>query len=423
MKPVSAIGKVKGGKRLPPGSKYVPRGIPYVRSTDIRDLRVDLSEVVHISPEQQERIARYPLEYGDVVITIAGTIGAVGMLDERLDQCHFNENLARITQIDGLNPMYLAVYLDTRFGQAHIKYLTGGAVQPKLSLESINKIQIPLPPRTIQDRIAQVMQDAHTTRQEKLTEAESLLGGIDEYALGQLGIDASLIRHEKRFTASVTEFSGHKWRVENHDVRGLDEALQGAFCKSIRISELAITVNDRVRPEGNFRYIEIGHIDTSAGLIKIEELLLCDGSTAPNNAQRQVRKGDILISTRRPTRGAIATVPDELDGEICTVFFSIVRLKKDAEVLSDYLSAFLRTSVGRLQIQQAITETTYPVISDYDVERLFVPMPSLEIQHQIATEISERRSKAKSLYAEAETVIAEASVHVERMILGQEKVQ
>lgn len=416
--PISQIGKVRGGKRLPPNSRYVTDGIPYVRSTDIRDLRVDFSQVVKISLEHQKIIANYPLEYQDVVIGIAGTIGTIGIVDENVGPCHFNENLARITGIQ-ISPAYLAIYLDSRLGQAFIDYLKGGAVQPKLSLININRIQVPLPPREVQDRIAGVMHAASVAWREKLVEAQRLTANMGDELLTLLGVNVALVHSEKKFTVGISELSP-KWCVENNNLRGLKQALQSSHYSVVTVDELGDFITTRYGPTGQFRYIEIGDIDTDTGTIILGQLAGYDPTTAPNNAQRQVKKGDILISTRRPTRGAISTVPTELDGEVATLFFSIIRLKDNSVALPEYICAFLRTPISQLQIRAAITETTYPVISDSDVGRLLLPLPPIEIQTKIVEEITRRRAEAKRLRVEAEQVVTQAKAKVERMILGEE---
>jgi type I restriction enzyme, S subunit len=47
-----------------------------------------------------------------------------------------------------------------------------------------------------------------------------------------------------------------------------------------------------------------------------------------------------------------------------------------------------------------------------------IPLANIKLQKEIADEVSRRRSEAKQLRSEAETIVAKAKAKVERMILG-----
>lgn len=418
-KPIAEIGLVRGGKRLPPNSKYVSEGIPYVRSTDIRDLRVDFSQVVHISPEQQKVIARYPLEYHDVVISIAGTIGAVGVMDEQRDVCQFNENMARITRLKGVNPHYLGIYLDSSFGQAYIKFLVGGAVQPKLSLESINKILVPLPPRPIQDRIAQVMQDAYAARRAKLAEAEAQLKECNSYIFDVLGMSPEYVSEATRFLKSASELRGNRFDVAfNMGFHKLDPYSQ-AIQPVKAVATFPKESKDPTRkPDQVFKYVDIASVDIVTGVVGNTQDI--QGVDAPSRARQVVHVGDIIVSTVRPTRGAIALITPDLDGFVCSTGFCIVRANDS--IHPEYLHAALRLGTTLEQFDRRSAGSSYPAILERDIQETLIPVPDEYTQERIAVEVSTRRTGAEELRSQAEALIIEAKARVERMILGEEGV-
>jgi type I restriction enzyme S subunit len=205
-----------------------------------------------------------------------------------------------------------------------------------------------------------------------------------------------MITTKKSFNLSKSKLS-HKFRVENNNL-DISNLINSSDFKIKKISEIAVPHrNERNRKEtkdSEIKYIQISDIDISLGRIKSYRKFI--GSQAPNNARRIMNYGDILISTRRPTRGAIVTVPKEFDKEICTVFFTTLTINNWNEVWPWYLSLFLRTSLGRFQFQSMITETAYPVISDDDVMDIQVLLPSIEKQK----EISENYSDSIKVYFE-----------------------
>lgn len=195
-----------------------------------------------------------------------------------------------------------------------------------------------------------------------------------------------MIKTKKKFILKRSEL-GSKFRVENNnlDLSPLIEKNEFRICKLKDIAAYH-RENRNVKNSINdtFKYIQISDIDCNLGIIK--SCTMYKGSDAPNNARRIIRKDDIIISTRRPTRGAIVAVPEEFDGEICSVFFTSVRVHDKSIVNPQYLALFLRTSFCRYQFQSMITETAYPVISDDDILDMIILLPSMEEQLKLANQ-------------------------------------
>ncbi|HMO42248.1 MAG TPA: hypothetical protein PKB04_02765, partial [Phenylobacterium sp.] len=76
---ISAIGKVKGGKRLPKGEvvQSEPTDHPYLRVTDFTPSGVDQNNVKFITEAAHRAIRRYTINEREVYISIAGTVGLV----------------------------------------------------------------------------------------------------------------------------------------------------------------------------------------------------------------------------------------------------------------------------------------------------------------------------------------------------------
>ena len=101
LRKISSFAKVKGGKRLPKGADLQDEQTqhPYIRVTDMLDDGLNLSQIKYISREVHDKIKRYTIRPDDVYISIAGTIGRVGMIPKELEGSNLTENAAKITQI------------------------------------------------------------------------------------------------------------------------------------------------------------------------------------------------------------------------------------------------------------------------------------------------------------------------------------
>ncbi|MCL4285965.1 MAG: restriction endonuclease subunit S [Fimbriimonadaceae bacterium] len=232
-----------------------------------------------------------------------------------------------------------------------------------------------------------------------------------------------MIEVKKRFTLLKSELS-RKFRVENNNL-DFSQLIEATGYQVARIGDLAKAHrnerNKKKTADSRFKYVQISDIDVELGRIK--SFRVFKGADAPNNARRIMKEGDILVSTRRPTRGAVVAVPQDFDEHICTVFFTTLRVT-DREILDPfYLALFLRTSLGRMQFQAQITETAYPVISDSDVEDLTVLYPSIDDQRKIAAEYDIAVKRFQDAINSAYREIAAAQQSIEDFVLGEDAEQ
>lgn len=157
---IGEIAKVKGGKRLPPGGELIDAvtAHPYLRIVDFREDGLDEANVKFISPEVHAAIRRYTIGCRDVYVSIAGTIGRIGMVPAHLDGANLTENAAKICEIeDKALPRFIMYFLRSRNGQEQLAARAGGAAQPKLALYRIETVEVPLPNLNTQQRIVAIL--------------------------------------------------------------------------------------------------------------------------------------------------------------------------------------------------------------------------------------------------------------------------
>lgn len=151
--PMVALGDicaVKGGKRLPKGEDYSPEPTPfrYIRVADIQDGQVQEDRLVYLRPEIQRAIRNYVVRDGDVVISIAGSIGLVAPVGPSLDGVNLTENAAKLSPNGRAQYAheYLASLLRLPSVQGQIRSYVGQVTIGKLALFRIEKLLVPLPP-------------------------------------------------------------------------------------------------------------------------------------------------------------------------------------------------------------------------------------------------------------------------------------
>ena len=112
---IKDFAEVKGGKRLPKGKQLtsVPTKHPYIRIRDLgKSKYLELNpEIEFVDDETQLSIARYIVNAGDILISVVGTIGLIGIVGESLDKANQTENCDKIINCTGIEPEYLYYYL------------------------------------------------------------------------------------------------------------------------------------------------------------------------------------------------------------------------------------------------------------------------------------------------------------------------
>lgn len=173
-----------------------------------------------------------------------------------------------------------------------------------------------------------------------------------------------------------------RWDIDFHlPAEGIKRFPKGLLK---RVDEVATIAKDKrdpgKKPEEIFQYIDISAVDVQVGAIVNQQDV--EGADAPSRARKVVRAYDLLVSTCRPTRGAVAVVPRELHNQIASTGFSVVRPKKGVNPY--YLQFALRLPSTMEQFRKWSTGSSYPAILDEDVAKTLIPIPDPDEQDRIA---------------------------------------
>ncbi|MEQ6376356.1 restriction endonuclease subunit S [Bacillaceae bacterium S4-13-56] len=161
--------QVKIGKICDVGSskriymkEYVPTGIPFYRSKEIINQfkGEPLSDTLFISEKRFKEIKEkfgVPSQ-GDILLTSVGTIGVPYLVKEN-DEFYFKDgNLTWFKNFkNSVRSKYIYYWLQSDLGKKEINSIIIGSTQQALTIESIKKMNILLPPRTIQNKIISIL--------------------------------------------------------------------------------------------------------------------------------------------------------------------------------------------------------------------------------------------------------------------------
>lgn len=163
----------------------------------------------------------------------------------------------------------------------------------------------------------------------------------------------------------------------------------------------------RRTPHQGFRYVDVSSI--SRVLLKIASPTELLGIDAPSRARKEIQENDVLFATVRPTLRRIAIVPAELNGEIASTGYCVLR--SDPEQLDPrFLYFYLLTDHFNSRMAGLERGVSYPAVSDSDVTNSRIPLPPLPEQRAISHSLSavQRAIEAQKRIIQTSTELKQA---------------
>lgn len=166
----------------------------------------------------------------------------------------------------------------------------------------------------------------------------------------------------------------------------------------------------RLTSENEIRYIAISDVDARTMQVVSQQILRAH--EAPSRATYRVQSGDIITATSGAstgtTRQATALITEDEDGAICSNGFAVLRNIHGVEPL--YLLAYLQTEFFLRQVRRLMTGHAIPAISNDDLAKIIVPIPSRVEQQKIAEAISTILAMRKETLKAGEKIVAETEM-------------
>ena len=181
--------------------------------------------------------------------------------------------------------------------------------------------------------------------------------------------------------------SEKKPEINESEIRTPNSTLPPGW-RWVRVEEVCNRTKNRDprdKPEKTFQYVDISSIDNR--LKRITEARKILGKDAPSRARQVVKFNDVLVATTRPNLNAVALVPKNLDNEICSTGFSVLRPSESVNPL--FLFFFVKTRYFLEIISGQVRGMMYPAVTNGQVRNVFLPLASLSEQKRIAAKLQE----------------------------------
>jgi restriction endonuclease S subunit len=397
-------------------------GIPFIRVQNLSDTGVlKLTETKFINENTHlTSLKRSQVSENDVLVKITGVgrmavasvppIGFVG---------NINQHSVVIKTESREISKQLAAFLNSDIGEKLASRRATGGTRPALDYPALRSI-----PVICDERILSIANTARKAKAQKEAEANQLLASIDDYLLGELGINlpeeeentienrSFKLKSKKVIGGRLDPFYHEEYYYDlfeqdfNYPIKKLQHFL-------IKINYGANTPNNYVESGVPFLRIK----DLKPNEINISKMVFIPEELRDTLKSSILEENDFLIS-RSGSIGIVAKADKSVKGFAFGSFMIRFRISEKSlnhEFLSYYLnSSFIVKYLERNKIGSIQGNITIPTIKSIPII-----VPSFDEQLKISNEISKIRNEAKAKLKSAKQDFAAAKQEIENLILNQ----
>lgn len=425
------------------GVEYTADGVRYLRGQAISEFGLDLDKDQRFIAESEHfRMVRAEVVPGDVLFTIAGSIGNACVV-EGVDRANINQAIARIKPLQRILPQYLSDFLNTSFGRLQSRRVANGGVQLNINFAEVRALRLLVPPLDVQKRFVAELATARKIHDCALVEATRLLDSIDDYLLGELGIVLPAGQENtissRIFAANWKDISGSRIDPGRYTKyhQSLRKVVGHGKYPSIRLMDCIV---DYVSGDWG-----ASATDIQDELVDYEECLVLRNTEFDNDFNLRVDGGravyryikksklkrldiqphDILVeksggSPDQPVgRAAYLNESVMKDRQVGFSNF-LVKIRARVSVISPlFLFIWLKSS-HRLKITESMQAQTNGIrnliMNEYFGQ--LIPIPDSQAQQRICKVVTDLMETAQALRVEAVLTLESSKLRIEASLLG-----
>ncbi|MGD7732930.1 restriction endonuclease subunit S [Propionibacteriaceae bacterium G57] len=358
--PLHQVAEIRLGRQRSPEHYAGNHVVPYLRSANVVDGALDLSDVneMNFSPEEQSIFALRP---GDVLITegsgSADSVGASAVWQGQLAGvvCFQNTLLRLRPRTDRTDGRYLAWWARHSHGSGQFSHIASGANIRHLGADNLRRMRVSWPDVEAQRRIADFLDDRVARIDRIIAARRQQVELVDDPA--SLA-DLILTQSDWEHTSSLGRF--------------IDSIEQGwsPQCESV--------------PAGTEEWGVLKVSAVKAGMFLPEENKLLPPNEEPR-LEYEVKAGDLLVTRANTPRlvGAFAVAPEDVRPRLI-LCDKIMRLALAGDVEPGFVALVGQSKRTRDALSMAGTGTSQSMVNirGDDIRGLAVPLLSLATQQE-----------------------------------------
>ncbi|TAG56291.1 MAG: restriction endonuclease subunit S [Cytophagales bacterium] len=393
----------------------------YIRITDINEFG-ELENVLGKTASTIEE--KYFLQENDLLLARSGnTVGKSYLHKNKGYDCFFAGYMIRF-KIDETKvlPKYIFAYTQTELYKKWVKAIQRTTGQPNINAEEYRSLEIPLPDKKIQEKVIETYFDFISQKQTNEAEAEKLLASIDDYLLKELEITLPTppenMLKNRMFTTTIKGISGKRLDPFYHQIKFTEtiNSIQKSKFKKGLIQHLIIDLKNGIEVreyvEVGIRYLRVTDL-TKNGINNKSPKFVASDNEIPDRIKLSA---DCILVSRSGSLGLVNIVDNETINSILSSHIFKLELNTKL-VLPIYMEAFLRSTIGQIQIFRNNNGGVIPEINQDALKSIIVVVPPIDKQKEIAEHITNIRNQAQALKDKTKDLLKKASEEIEEILL------
>lgn len=358
---------------------YSGYGALFVRSQNVRDGRLDLTDSQFVNPPPGSEGSRTRVKLRDLLITITGnSVGNVALVEHELGETYISQHVGLVRLREPLSGQYVCRFLSPgSLGNGQISGSQSGQSKPGLTLKDLHGFWIALPPLPEQRAIVAALSDM-----------DALIVGLDQLIAKKRDIKQAAMQQLLTGKQRLPGFTG-EWEVKT--LFEIAERKKELFDDGDWIESEHIT-NQGVR------LIQTGNIGVGRFIEKDVRKYIYEKSFTSLRC-KELRCGDLLLCRLADPAGRACVLPDIGEEKIVTsVDVTIFRAPTDT-IDRVFLSNLFSTPEWFRAVSDRSGGTTHKRISRGALGRISIKIPAIREQAAIATILSDMDSELTALEA------------------------
>ena len=380
----------------------VERGIPFIRCKDIKEGFVDFSDVQYIDEATNELLNKSSVNPSMVMLTMSGTVGNSAIAANNWQYpINSNQDIAKIETNNSVNPYYLTVFLNSKYGMAQTKRLPVGSIQQHIFLWQLKELLVFTPTNEFQS----IIENIYIKAINSLSEVDKAYSQAEQTLLSELGLMNWKPKHQLSFVKNFSE-SRNANRMDAEYFQPKYDEIKRVINrgKCIPLGKCFDLISSNY-----FDYVDDGDV----GVIKTKQLsgrfisFEVESKTSKkileDNGLPEVKDRDVLFASMGVGSLGKANIYYEFENNARTKFtvdstIRIMRQNPNSEIGPELLALYLSSIVGQELIYQNIVGTS-GIISIYKhyLENLPIPVLDQSIQDILSRFVKQaHKSRIKS---------------------------
>ncbi|MFK7254538.1 restriction endonuclease subunit S [Acinetobacter baumannii] len=327
--------------------KFIEKGVPFVTSKNLVNGEIDFSTCSFISDEDHEAFSkRSNVEDGDILYAMIGTIGNPVIVKKDRDFSIKNVALFKFKNSDVYN-RYIYHFLNSEIAKKQLAKLSKGGTQKFVSLGSLRKLKIPLPPLAEQRRIASILDQADELCQKRQQAIEKLDQLLQATFIDMFG---------------DPEKNPKKW----------NKVVLGDICDpKDRVNYGVVQPGNEF--EGGVPLIRVGDID--GGILSFHSIKRIDPEIEKDYSRSRIKGNEVLVSCVGSI-GTIAKVPNKAIG--FNIARAITRVPLQDKRIINFVAECLKTEAIQNYFKKNTRTVSQPTLNVSFVKETEIIFPNEE---------------------------------------------